>query len=368
MAPVRTACVVAAALFLLVNLPGSSGAAAPVSDDYLRGYAAAMLERELGVRAPSLEVRDGIVQISAADLGSADRDAVVAALARIEGVKQVRIVSTPTALTPTAPAPTSVHPESSSALLPGFLPSGMLFAPLLADPVWPRFSASLRYYIDENDLKDIAAVTMGETIPFFRWQGPEDHLWEVGVQALIFSLFDLTTSSADLLTTDYFGAVFLGWRSDKFSGLARLFHQSSHLGDELAKRGVTRRDLSFEGIDAKLSVDLPAGFRVYGGAGYLIRRDPESLDPWFVQLGVEFRSAWRAWQVIRPVAAIDVQSREENDWHPALSIRAGVQFDSVQVFGRSLQLLAEYYIGDPREGQFTNREVQYVGAGIYVSF
>jgi hypothetical protein len=368
MKPVRPACVVAAALFCLVTLTVHPGAAAPLSDDYLRGYAVAVLEREFGVRAQSLEVRDGIVQISAADLGTADRTAVVAALTRIEGIRQVLIVSGPTGPIPPAPAPTSSRSEPPSTLLPGFLPAGMLFAPLLADPVWPRFSASLRYYIDDKDLTDAGAVSMGDTIPFFRWQSSEKHLWEVGVQALVFSLFDLNSSSADLLTTDYMGAIFLGWRSGGFAGLARVFHQSSHLGDELAERGIARRDLSFEGIDAKLSADLPAGFRVYGGAGYLFRRDPESLDPWSLQAGLEFRSTWRAWQVIRPVAAVDVQSREENDWHLAVSVRAGAQFDSVQVFGRSLQLMIEYYNGDAREGQFINRDVQYVGAGIYFNF
>jgi Protein of unknown function (DUF1207) len=358
-----------AAILILLVLGVPPVAGAPLSDDYLRGYAVAVLEREFGVRAGSLTINDGVLQISEADLGTADRSAVVAALARIEGVKQVVIVGA--SATPLPPAPgagTSSRAEAPSALRPGFLPAGLLFAPLLADPMWPRFAASLRYYIDEDDLSDIGAVSMGESIPFYRWRGPEKHLWEVGVQTVVLSLFDLNTSSADLLTTDYFVAGFLGWRSGEFSGLFRLFHQSAHIGDELVERGISRRDFSAEGIDVKLSADLPAGFRVYGGVGYLVRRDPESLDPWYAQAGLEFRSHWRAWQVIRPIAALDIQSREENDWTPALSIRAGVQFDSVQVFGRSLQLLGEYYIGDALEGQFNGRDVQYVGAGIYFSF
>lgn len=364
--PLVGALVIAVLILIAITAPPVAGASP--SDDYLSGYAVAVLEREFGVRARLLEVNDGVVRVSEADLGTADRAAVVAALSRIDGVKQVLIVSASAAPPPTPEGRTSGRREAPSVLLPGFLPAGLLFAPLLADPFWPRFAASLRYYTDERDLSDVGAVSMGETIPFFRWQWSEKHLWEVGVQALILSLFDLNASSADLLTTDYLVAGFLGWRSGEFAGLARLFHQSSHLGDELAERGITRRDLGFEGIDAKLSADLPAGFRVYGGAGYLFRREPESLDPWSVQAGLEFRSHWRAWQVLRPVAAIDVQSREENDWRPALSIRAGAQFDSLQVFGRSLQLLVEYYTGDAREGQFMTREVQYVGAGIYFSF
>lgn len=361
--------VVAAVLSVWMALGAQPMAGSPLSDDFIRGYAVAVLERDFKVRAPSLEVSGGILRLSEADLGTVDRSAVVAALARIEGVKQVVIVSARTGAAPPARESWTGGPDGApTALLPGFLPAGLVFTPLLADPLWPRFSTTLRYYIDESDLRDIFAVGLGESVPVYRWRSSEKHLWEFGIQALVFSLFDMDTSSADLLTTDYLVAGFLGWRSGGLSGLARVFHQSSHLGDELALRGTVRRDLSYEGIDATLSADLPRGFRLYGGGGYLFRRDPESLDPWFIQLGLEFRSPWRAWQVLRPFVAVDVQSREENDWHPALSLRAGVQFDSFQVFGRNLQLLAEYYIGDAREGQFITREVQYIGAGIHLSF
>jgi hypothetical protein len=359
--------VVAAVLAVWMALGAHLVAASPLSDDFIRGYAVAVLEREFKIRTPSLEVSGGILRLSEADLGTVDRSTVGAALARIDGVKQVVILSAGAA--PAAALATMDGRDgAATALLPGFLPSGLLFTPLLADPRWPRFSTSFRYYIDERDLRDVFAVGLGESIPVYRWQWSEKHRWEIGVQALVFSLFDMDTSSADLLTADYFGAAFLGWRSGGFSGLARVFHQSSHLGDELALRGTVPRDLSYEGIDARLSADLPGGFQLYGGGGYLFRRDPESLDPWFIQLGLEFRSSWRAWQVLRPVVAADVQSREENDWHPALSLRAGAQFDSLHVFGRNLQLLAEYYIGDSRDGQFYTREVQYVGAGIHFSF
>ena len=345
-------------------------AGAPLSDDYLRGYAVAVLEREFGLRARSIAINDGVLQISEADLGTADRSAVVAALARIEGVKQVVIVGA--SATPLPPAPgaeTSSRAEAAERAAPG-LParrSALCAAPGRSPVAALRRVLALLHRRGRSQ-RDRRRQP-GREHPLLSLARSREASLEVGVQTVVLSLFDLNTSSADLLTTDYFVAGFLGWRSGEFSGLFRLFHQSAHIGDELVERGIARRDFSAEGIDVKLSADLPAGLRVYGGVGYLIRRDPELLDPWGrAQAGLEFRSHWRAWQVVRPIAALDIQSREENDWTPAISIRAGVQFDSVQVFGRSLQLLGEYYIGDAREGQFNGRDVQYVGAGIYFSF
>ncbi len=44
--------------------------------------------------------------------------------------------------------------------------------------------------------------------------------------------FDLSAPSSDLINTDYVVGVPLSWRSGGWSTRVRLYHQSSHLGDE----------------------------------------------------------------------------------------------------------------------------------------
>ena len=360
------------AFVALVTLAVIPAAAARVTDDYIKGYAAAVLAWRFNVRAPSLQVNGGTIQLAVPDLASADQSAVVAALSAIEGVGRVVIVSDRA-----APGADSSRPlEASlargtapSALLDtGLLPGWLLFRPLLADPRWPHFSLALRTYFDEDDFGTVIAGSIGDNFPFFRWTTSSDQQWEVGGLALVAPTFDRDNND-DLLTEDYLLGLFLGWRRGPLSGLARLYHTSSHLGDELTLRGtVARVNLSYETVDARLAWDFTPEFRAYGGAGYLIRRDPSSLDPWWLQLGLEFRSGWRAWQTLRPVAAVDLQSRQTNNWHPALSLRAGAQLDSVTILGRSLQFLLEYYTGDSREGQFYTRDVEYLGFGAHFNF
>jgi hypothetical protein len=360
-----------AALALIVTL-AAPALAASVTDEYIKGYAAAILAREFKVRAASLQVSSGIVQLTATELGAADRSAVVAALTTIEGVKRVVLLNdqaTPRAA-PSAPSDgLDTRGGAQTHLLEtGFLPPGLLFRPLIADPRWPRFSLGIRGYFDEDDFGWVIAGTLGESLPLFRWTSWNDHQWEVGVQAVVRPLFDRDHDD-DLLTEDYLLGMFLGWRRGPVSGIARLHHTSSHLGDEFALRGALQRvNVSYETLDVRLAWDVTPELRLYAGAGYLIRRDPSSLDPWWTQLGLEYRSGWRPWQILRPVAAIDLQSHETNAWRPALSLRAGTQFDSVSVLGRNLQLLLEYYIGDSRDGQFFSRDVEYLGFGVHFNF
>lgn len=71
---------------------------------------------------------------------------------------------------------------------------------------------------------------------------------------------------------------------------------------------------------------------------------------------------------LRPVVAVDVKHHEQNQWSTDLSARAGVEFDNLQVLGRKLQILAEYYNGFSPTGQFYQDKVEYFGIGAQYLF
>lgn len=252
----------------------------------------------------------------------------------------------------------------------GFMPGGELFTALIADPRWPHFSAAYHYYLEEPDFKNIAAVSFGESFALYRNRVGQS-LWEIGFQAGVFSVLDLDASSFDLINSDYFAAATVAYRYRDFSLLARVFHQSSHLGDEFLLRQTRpeRINLSYEGVDIKLSYDFLKGvLRLYGGVGSLFNKTPDDLDPLVTQVGLEVRSPWpgpgSGW---RPVAAMDIQSREENDWEADYSVRAGVEFSGI-LEPRNLQVLVEYFTGHSPNGQFYRSRVDYLGLGLHFHF
>ena len=366
----RHSCLFALALLCLAPLT-----ALGADDAYTTGYVAAVLERQFNINPRSLKVKDGIVTIDASDLPRADRPKIVTTLSAVQGVTRVELLAAgqPAPTGPAVAVPAAPAAAAEPAAL-GFLPTGHLFRALIADPRWPHFSASYRYYISTPGSKNVAAVSFGETLPLYRdriGEKGEWGQWETGVQGGVFSIFDLDSQSFDLINTDFFAAGFVGYRFGDFSALGRIFHQSSHLGDELLLRETrpNRVNLSYEGLDAKLSYDLPLGLRAYAGGGYLFEVDPSNLGRGLAQAGAEFKSPWTLWQGrLRPIAGIDLQFREENNWHTDFSLRAGLQFENVSVLNRNLQILVEYYNGRSFEGQFFKQPVEYLGIGAQFNF
>lgn len=353
----------------------SAGAVAP-DDSYLTGYAAAILQREFQVTAPSLKVTNGVISLRSEDIAGIDRQKVIAALSTIPGAVRVEILGEEAAAPAAAgspegaaPTPGSGPPGSSPGLPVGWLPPGHLFSRLLADPRWPHFSATYQRFLGDSDFRDVGAVSFGETVPLYRLDGLAGQV-ELGLQAGVFAIFDLNADSRDLINADYVVAAMGAYRIGDFSVLGRVFHQSSHLGDEFLLRSrIPRVNLSYETFDLKLSYDVLGMFRIYGGGGVLFDRDPPNLKPLWTQTGLEFRSPWPGpAHAIQPVAAIDIKNFQENEWHADFSLRAGLQFNEVRVLGRSFQLLVHYFNGNSPNGQFYKQRIKYIGLGGHFHF
>ena len=366
---------VLAAVLVFVGGPAIAG---PAEDAYVAGYATAVLERQFAITGSKVTVKDGVVTVEVKGLARSGREAIAAALSSLHGVLRVEVVEAPAApapaAQPAAAAPATVPTPSGAAIqaeVPRrgieLLPKGYLFAPLIADPRWPHFSVVYQRFLDDRQLSNVAAVTLGETFSLLRADAPVGGVWELGLQAGVFSLFDLDGPSSDLVNTDYIVAIPLSYRVRNLSALARVFHQSSHLGDEfLLRNRVERINLSFEAVDLRLAYEVTEWLRIYGGGGYIFRHEPRELAPWSTQFGAEVRSPWTLFGGrLRPVAALDVQHREQNDWNTDLSLRAGVQFENLPILNRKVQLLFEYFNGHSPNGQFYREKIEYFGVGLH---
>jgi hypothetical protein len=355
----------------LLLIGGAGGADARATDDaFVAGYAAAILEREFRVSAPSTVVRDGVITLAGSDLAGIDPAAVQASLGRIRGVRRVIVLSAPAAAAP-GPASASHSAESAVPEAPGFevLPAGLLFRPLVADPRWPAFETTLRHYFGDRKWESIAAVALGDMLPLVRGRIGESLQWEAGIYAALWGLFDASSESADLVSLDYIVGGFGSLRQGPWAGIARVFHRSAHLGDEEVLHHHTNRlNFSYEGMDARVSYEPLEWLRLYGGGGYIFRVEPKNYAPWSFALGGELRSAWMLPGRLRPIVGVDVQSREEHDWQPQLSVRAGLEVESVAGLDRRVQVLIEYFTGDSMDGQFYTRDVEYLGLGIHFKF
>ncbi|MGH7229777.1 MAG: DUF1207 domain-containing protein [Nitrospiraceae bacterium] len=358
-------------LVLLVALETAVVAATPAEDSYLAGYATAVLRQEFGLSEGTVEVRDGVITVTADGLRGARRDRITAALMGIRNVKRVEIRA-PSEQPSASPDPRAVRTEIPPPAS-HFLPRGQLFAPLHADPRWPHFSAAYRRYIDTPEFTNVFAPTFGETFGLYRNKAPLGGQWELGVQGGVFAIFDIDARSKDLINADYLIALLSSYRAGDFSAFVRVAHLSSHLGDEYLLRSsvnqVNRINLSLESVDVKLSYDMWNILRLYGGGGYLVRREPQTIKPGTAQFGVEFQSPRTFFsRTVRPVAYADFQSFEETKWSTDVSIRAGVQLENFHIGDRYIQFLAEYFNGHSPNGQFFVGKIESIGLGIHLYF
>lgn len=347
-----------------------SAQAVTADDHFLAGYASALLEREYSLPTAGLSVAQGALRCPDLGLGRLETEQIRRVLSALPGIRSVTFGDDPAAATTPAVAVRTTY-----------LTPGRLFEPLLADPRWPHFHASYHSYTQygsasfpAREIEQVGSVGFGETLALLRQRGAVGWRWEAGVQAGVFAIFDLDSDSKDLINADYVVGPYGVFRYLDTAVLARVFHQSSHLGDEYLLReqitGSGRVNLSYEAADLLLSHEGPWGLRAYGGGSHLLSSDPPGLSPWATQYGLEWRAPWRLAGLgdSRPIVAVDFQNRQENDWSADASLRAGLLFDDLGRFSQRMAAVVEFYDGRSPNGQFYADRIQYVGIGLHFYF
>ena len=244
-------------------------------------------------------------------------------------------------------------------------PENDVFRPLLADLKQPRFFATFQAVHIHNpnpalnigSRVNVGSVGFGENFGLVGRRNGCDG-WQVGILAGVFAQFNLDSGSTDLINADYVVGFPVSWRSGLASARVRLYHQSSHLGDEfvLGNPGFQRVNLSFEALEALVSLDAPGGWgRVYAGPTYLINREPATLDRTGVQWGIELRGPifrspilGGALPALRmsPVFGVDFKTFEELKWTLNTNIVGGLEWHRTGS-SRRVRFLVNYYNGFP---------------------
>ncbi len=268
-----------------------------------------------------------------------------------------------------------VHADERHGFIP--LPQGSIFCPLVADPKTEHTFASylagdfatIADPASEGDT-NIAAIGLGDSFGLFRIAGASsgDGL-QLDIVGGLFAQFNLDEPSFDLINADYLVGLPLTFRARGFSSRLRLYHQSSHLGDEfLLSRQPERENLSFEALDLIISQEI-RGLRVYAGVeSFFLRRPDIAVVSRIAHGGAELRPGH--FGVGRLVAAVDLKVVEQVDWRVGRSARVGFEIARVPSPGhppRVLSVLAEYYYGPAPYGQFYPDEIRFLGVGIHFS-
>lgn len=270
---------------------------------------------------------------------------------------------------------TNIPPDEALGFVP--LPEGDVFCPLIADP---KASYSYLSYVRGTSASpfgtDLYSVGIGDRFGLARWGGPNPgEGFQLSMEGAVFAQFDANQPSFDLINADYLVGVRSTFRRGAASGRIRVYHQSSHLGDEFILRSrVPRENFAFQSAEAIFSADS-GPLRFYLGGELMFNSVPGAVETQLVHGGIELRQRTSALRLgnlagLRLVAAADFKSVEDLDWKVATSARAGIEVNRAQTTAhaaRSWSILGHWYDGPAPYGQFFREHVEYYGVGLHFS-
>lgn len=264
-----------------------------------------------------------------------------------------------------------VGPDCFDCRLTGvFMPEcPVLFKPLLADPRQLWYSIGWRFD-DHVFVQNIIDVSFADTFPVYRWWNVffcGDSL-QVEIEGALWAIFDPLHYSSPLVNADYYGGIPITYAVGPWSARLRMFHISSHIGDEflLYHPDFVRLNPSAEYIDLFISYQFTPELRIYGGYGYILQCD-ESF-PFrrnYLEWGVE--AYFRHGQFFsskhclsgEPYFAMHFRAREDNDFQEDGTYVLGYEFSKHSGLCRKWRIFAQYHQGFSCEGQFSRKRTDY---------
>ena len=246
-------------------------------------------------------------------------------------------------------------------------PAAVQFQPLIADPKEPQFFANYLWVRSPRLASRLGSVGFGQTIGLVRGRD-----WQLAIAAGVFSEFNMRSSTTDLVNIDYLVGLPIAYRRGPFATRFRVFHESSHLGDEyLVHNHAQRVDLTFQAVELLVADDV-SHWRVYGGGAYVFAHSPADIKPGVLHGGLEYRqprSLLRLGRFAtgRFVAGLDAKATQDHKWQVGWSVVTGLELGDPLVAlgsGRRWSVLLKAYTGPAPYGEFYRDHVSSVGIGI----
>lgn len=183
-----------------------------------------------------------------------------------------------------------------------------------------------------------------------------------------YGLASILTESAPLINADYYGGLSASYAICQWSFKMRLYHISSHIGDEylLNHPRFHRRNPSAETLDFFASYDLNEQVRYYAGASLVLQHD-ESYRPgrYGVEAGCEIRFRGLGFTKCsnhlmgHPYLAMHFRHWNNFEKHLDQTYVLGYEFAKCVGLYRKLRFFIEYHDGYSCEGQFAKQATNY---------
>jgi hypothetical protein len=250
--------------------------------------------------------------------------------------------------------------------------STVLFPTQIANPRQPCFALSGRFH-EKYAGSFGSAFVIGAQFPMYRWANVYGGNLQLELEGAVFALFSLSKSSFPMINADYYVGIPLSYARDKWAYRLRMYHCSSHVGDEYMKehRHFHRKNKSYEAVDFSADYSFSKHFRVYGIGGYVPFSDSEMhIKPFYVEYGFEARGKRTDFKQLFGQPFLAVHFENWQDVHFALdkTYAIGYEWGKINGIGRKVRLFLEYHHGFCLEGQFSHHRDKFLALCVSYGF
>jgi hypothetical protein len=345
-------------------------------DEYFEGYLQALVDMHYYEYKVVVMVKDGNVWLANMPKNSVYSNSIIEFLREVPGVKRVVAVN--------GVPPEELEIREKYVNRPKvngiwFPQTTALYQPMIANPRQVIYSFGYRGG-DKVAGKTAVAFSMGDNFPIFRWLDVNGGDLQVGIEAGIWSVFNMRPNpniagGTAMFNTDYTLAIPVEYAKNQFSFRFRLYHISSHLGDEFLVNhpGFHRVNPSFEAFDIFTSYQVNKYFRFYFGPGLILHSDHTfPMKHYYVEYGADV-SFWGTRIYYHRLygtffAAVYFRNWQLNDMNFDGTGMLGYEWSKLQGVGRKIRLYLLYHNGYSPDGQFMNQKTSYWGFSFAYGF
>jgi len=254
-----------------------------------------------------------------------------------------------------------------------FLPKGHLFDPILLDPLEAQTYGSIlpAYYTEGQKYKgSMVPFAFGFAKPFYRRTTAPGRAEELVLDLASFTQFEVFFDQDKgkqlrrIVNNDYKVSISYNLRRGENNYRIRVYHISSHLGDDyIFRNSITApspNSVNYEQLDVTYSRTVD-NWRLYGGLGVVLRRK-EERKLLSAQLGAFYKKPSE--HLARLVGGIDVKFWQQTDFRPGIHGGIGVEVGRTQ---NNLTFLLEGYSGFRPYSQFEQQQTSWIGLGVYLN-
>ena len=338
-------------------------------DQYFEGYLQALVDMHFYEYKVVVIVKDRNVWLSNMPKNALTYKSIVSFLSDVPGVKRVVVINGVPPEELEAREKYVTRPKVNGIWFPQ---TTTLFQPMLANPRQVTYSIGYRGN-DKVAGREAVAVSLGDDFPIFRWL--DVFRWhadvQIGIESGIWTVFNMDPSpniggGTALFNTDFYGGIPLVYSINKWVWRLRLYHISSHLGDEFLVNhpGFDRKNPSFEVLDLFFQYQAFEQLRFYAGAGLILHSDGTfPMRHGYFEYGFEARF-WGSKIYYHNLfgtffVATYFRNWQLNNFNFDGTYLLGYEWSKLQGVGRKIRIFSEYHHGFSPEGQFMNKRTSY---------